>query len=134
MSKCKLCNKEIEDELTFKTIFSKEVKLHKDCELKLSNNSDYEVIPTSFGHLNYISKYKITNNSFDEYFESISFDYYRELFTNSNDYDMYLIIDINLLSIIDEDEMVLIKALSKTKLLLVSLFYINLFEFENLFH
>lgn len=134
MSKCKLCDKEINDELTFRTLFSKQAKLHQNCELKLEINDDYEVIPTTFGYLNYISKYNITNNNYDNYFEEISFEYYFDIFFLNPQYDMYLMIDTKQLSIIDEEEMELIKALSKSKLLLVSLFYINLFEFENIFH
>lgn len=134
MTKCKLCKNDIEEDVTFKSLFIKEIMFHQNCLNSLKINTIYERIPTDFGHFNYTSNYLKTSNDVDQYFEKISYGFYYDVLIKQQKYDIYIIINRDVLSQLNHEEVFLISALSSNKILFISLFYINLFDFENIFH
>jgi len=127
MRKCKICNKDLYQTITFNNLFKLNYSVHDNCVNSLVINSDRIVFPISNNLIYYDYIFYEINDSYNlQYLET---KYMCDLLfknINNKDWSIILFYEEGLFGSFKQNEFLILFALSKLPVLIVSLIYYDL--------
>ncbi|PAT02144.1 hypothetical protein CI105_02030 [Candidatus Izimaplasma bacterium ZiA1] len=130
MKKCELCNKKIDNQITFKTLFNEEF-IHNNCLNSLAENHDLDIIYLDSLIFKYYPLYNnfYKNRIFKKFNYNLEFCLHQIIAEISN----VIFIDKDILANFKKDILIGIDNLLNKNVIYISVFRIDLTVYEELF-